>query len=85
MKKLYLVIIMTYLITIETNNYYTDEYRNFTWNKFNQKIDLSNNKNLTHLTLGRYEFNQEIDLSNNINLTHLTLGNRFNFRNKFIK
>ena len=60
------------LIAIETNNIYNIEYEdNYIYNKFNQKIDLSNNINLTHLTLGKY-FNQEIDLSNNINLTHLT-------------
>ena len=73
MKRLCLVIIIILFIAIETNNYYTDEYdNNFISNKFNQKIDLSNNLNLTHLTFGR-SFNKEIDLSNNINLTHLTL------------
>ena len=62
-------------IAIKTNNFYNDKYdKNYISNKFNQKIDLSNN---IHLTFG-YNFNQEIDLSNNIHLTHLTLGYCFN-------
>jgi len=66
------------LIAIETNNFYKGEYENnYVESEFNQKIDLSNNINLTQLTFG-YWFNQEIDLSNNINLTHLTFGWYFN-------
>jgi len=66
------------LIAIKTNNKYESEYDyNYINNKFNKEIDLSNNINLTHLTLGII-FNQEIDLSNNINLTHLTFGCGFN-------
>ena len=63
------------LIAIKTNNEWNREYlNNYIESDFNQKIDLSNNINLTHLTFGYY-FNQKIDLSNNIHLTHLTLGN----------
>jgi hypothetical protein len=65
-------------IAVKNNNnynYYSNSY--FKSNYFNQKIDLSNNINLTHLTFG-CNFNQEIDLSNNINLTHLTFGFYFN-------
>ena len=66
------------LISIETNNQYTDEYQTDTvFNIFNKKMDLSNNINLTYLTF-ESNFNQEIDLSNNINLTHLTFEGFFN-------
>ena len=66
------------LIAIETNNLSEYEYYLYNINnKFNQKINLSNNINLTHLTFGE-KFNQEIDLSNNINLTHLTFEVEFN-------
>ena len=59
---------------MKTNNNMIMKYsNNCIDNNFNQKIYLSNNINLTHLTFGDY-FNQEIDLSNNINLTHLTFG-----------
>ena len=65
-------------IAIETNNNYEKKYKNkYVKSKFNKKIDLSKNINLTHLILGEY-FNKEIDLSNNINLTNLTFGYCFN-------
>src|SRR6056300_1588789 len=54
---------------IKTNNLYINKHNNI----FVQKIDLSNNINLTHLTFGSC-FTQKIDLSNNINLIHLTFG-----------
>ena len=57
------------LISIETNNQYTDEYQTDTvfniFNIFNKKMDLSNNLNLTHLTFGD-DFNQEIIIPFNI-------------------
>ena len=66
------------LIAIKTNNEWNREYlNNYIESDFNQKIDLSNNINLTHLTFGCW-FNQEIDFSNNINLTYLTFGWDFN-------
>ena len=54
------------LIVIETNNQYDDEYDdNYYRSKFNKKMDLSNNLNLTHLTFGD-DFNQEIIIPFNI-------------------
>jgi hypothetical protein len=64
------------LIAIKTNNIYAGGNK-YVRNNFNQKIDLSNNINLTHLTF-EWNFNKEIDLSNNINLTHLTFEWNFN-------
>ena len=66
------------LMAIESNNQFKDKYYgNYIKSNFNQKIDLSNNINLTHLTFGN-DFNQKIDLSKNINLTHLTFKCGFN-------
>jgi len=66
------------LIAIKTNNEWNREYlNNYIKSYFNQKINLSNNIHLTHLTFG-FNFNQEINLSNNINLTDLTFGFLFN-------
>ena len=76
------------LIAIETNNQYKYEYHNkyydnYIKSKFNQKINLLNNINLTHLTFGyvfnqnicrnytHNSFNKKIDLSKNISLTCL--------------
>ena len=48
------------LIAIKTNNEWNREYlNNYIESDFNQKIDLSNNINLTHLTLSG-DFNQKI-------------------------
>ena len=61
------------LIAIKTNNKFEYEYDDkHIQSDFNKEIYLSNNINLTHLTLGD-SFNTEINLSNNINLTDLTL------------
>jgi hypothetical protein len=47
------------LIAIEIHNLYNDKYiKKYIKNKFNQKIDLSNNINLTHLTF-KYKFNKK--------------------------
>ena len=39
-----------YSIAIETNNVYNKYDKNYIRSKFNKKIDLSNNINLTYLT-----------------------------------
>ena len=58
------------LITIKTNNIFKEKYYSYHYNSnFNKEINLSNNKNLTHLTFGLI-FNKKIYLLNNINLTH---------------
>ena len=55
-----------FLIAIETNNQYTDEYcANFIKNNFNQEIDLSNNINLIYLTFG-FCFVKEIFIPLNV-------------------
>ena len=65
------------LMAIESNNQFKDKYYgNYIKSNFNQKIDLSNNINLTHLNFGK-EFNKKIDLTKYINLTHLTFGWKF--------
>ena len=54
------------LMAIETNNQYAVKYYgNYIESEFNQKINLLNNVNLTHLTFGRC-FNQEIDIPLNV-------------------
>jgi hypothetical protein len=59
------------LIAIETNNIHESEKKNnYIINNFYQKIDLSNNINLTHLTFGK-NFNQEIFIL--LNVKSLTL------------
>ena len=60
------------LIAIETNNFfYNKKYsKNYIHNRFNKKIDLSNNINLTHLNFGDC-FNQEIVIP--LNLKSLTM------------